>query len=168
MAVGTNSEDILKLLSSIYYNPRSATAFSNTETLFREARKANPKITRKAVQNFLSHSHVHLRHKSIQTQKRKRRETLPYVTSNINQVYDCDLGFFPGASHYVGGLVCTDNFSSKVMFDPITNKRAKMVANAFTKMLNSQNRGKMSASVKTDKGSEFKEQFAKLMRKKQI
>ncbi len=148
-----DQEDISKLLSSIYYNPGSAAAFSNAQTLLREARKVNPKITLKAVRNFLSHSYVHLRHKPIQTRKRKRRETLPYVTSNINQVYDCNLGFFPGASRYVGGLVCTDNFSSKVMFEPITNKRARTVANAFTKMLKSQNRGKMPATVRTDKGS---------------
>ncbi len=144
------------LLSNIYYNPGSAAAFSNAKTLFREARKANLKITKKAVRNFLSHSYVHLRHKLIQTRKLKSRNTLPYVTSNINQVYDCDLGFFPGTSRYMGGLVCTDNFSSKVMFEPITNKRAKTVTNAFTKMLNSQNRGKMPALVRTDKGSNSK------------
>ncbi len=66
----------LLLLSNIYYNLGSAAAFLNAETLFREARKANTKITKKAVQNFLSHSYVHLRHKPILTRQLKSRNIL--------------------------------------------------------------------------------------------
>ncbi len=144
-----------KTLKKIYTTIGGPAAFSSSETLYQEARKINPKLTRKTVKKFLEKSYVYQKHKPVSL-KKFRNLTLPVITSGPRQVWDCDLAFLTGSrARYIGGLICADAFTSKVLFSPITSKTSSTVASALQKLVATQNRNEWPALIRTDKVSTY-------------
>ena len=134
------------ILNKIYFNPKGAASFSNSETLFREAKRRDPSITRANVKKFLSQNYTSLLHKEP---KLRNRPTVPNVTTGINLAWDCDLLVMRGVrSPY--GLICVDKFSSKIFFKPIANKFAKTVTVALENIIKTQNNGVYPRNIRTD------------------
>ena len=161
-----STDKIRQTLKAIYYSPGGAASFAGISAVHAEAEKRlRKKIPRKLVEQWLEQQYTYIRHKKIKKPKGKRRLSIPIVTSNINQRVDCDLAHFPKTRRPYA-LVCTDLFSGKIWAEPMVKKTAQSTAKAMQKILDES--GPPIESIRTDYGSEFKQQYQSLLKKQNI
>ena len=162
--------DTGKLLATIYYDIGGEGSFSSVETLYKIFKKRYPevKITKKTIREWLNKSYVYLRHKKVVKPRGTRHPTVPILTSNAMEKWDCDTAIFL-KSTMPYALVCSDLFTSKLFVQPMKHKMADSTAKAFEKIINEQSEGRIPNFERTDAGGEYAGgAFPKLLKSRKI
>lgn len=120
-----------EILKSVYFDVKSPACFSGVERVYREAKRRNPRITRKHVENFLAGERTYTVYRSI-VRKFPRLKT---IASGLNTHWQADLAVFINTSRKNDGynylLVCVDVLSRKAYVEPVKSKRSDDMIPAF-------------------------------------
>lgn len=150
LSFAINNILVKQILMEIYNDPSNAGAFGGVK---RFAVSANIKDYDRA-KELLSTSDAYTLHKPA-VRKFKRRK---YIVSGIDALWQADLGDFSSLSRQNKGfkyvLFVIDVFSKVLWVEPVKNKRAKTVDEAFNIIL-SRASPRKPRNVMTDKGTEF-------------
>lgn len=142
-----------KLLSKLYYNPKSPVGYTGLQALYKAAKKISKKIKLDDVKNWLRKQQTYTLHKPIR-RKFVRRKT---VVAGIDYQWQGDLADVSSLVKYNDKyryLFCLiDVFSKFAWVVPIKDKSGKTLVEAFKSVLK---RGRTPKSLQTDKGTEFK------------
>lgn len=142
-----------KLLSKLYYNPKSPVGYTGLQALYKAAKKISKKIKLDDVKNWLRKQQTYTLHKPIR-RKFVRRKT---VVAGIDYQWQGDLADVSSLAKYNDKyryLFCLiDVFSKFAWVVPIKDKSGKTLVEAFKSVLK---RGRTPKSLQTDKGTEFK------------
>lgn len=146
------------ILTQLYYDP--ATGYVSAEKLYHKVKSKN--IPYKEVVDFVKDQEV------SQIKGSVKPYYPPIVADYRKQIYQIDLMFYENLKPFNDQrgifLNVIDVYSRKAWSEPLTNKTAKSVADAFKKILFF---GKPE-QVQSDRGSEFMGAFKKLMKEKGI
>lgn len=140
-----------KLLSAIYYDPSNEASFGGVEKLLRRARKKDPSITRKDVEDWLRGELTYTLHKPV------RRKFLrnPIVVSHIDEQWQADLVEMREFSsqnksiNYI--LTVVDILSKYAWVVPLKDKTANSHKVAFQSIF----KQRKPSKLQTDQGKEF-------------
>lgn len=159
-----NPRTLNKLLQDVYYSKNSPGAYSGTRTVYREAKKKNPRVTLTQVENFLRNQETYTLHKPVR-RKFPRNKVIPL---GLDTDWQADLADMYSLAKYNNGnkylLTCVDVFSKFAWAVPLKNKKPETVSKAFTSILRKSKRKPWR--LMTDKGKEFVGQpFQQLMKK---
>ena len=80
-------ESIGQLLTKLYYQPGGSAAYSSVNRLYKEARKHNPSVTHKIVNQFLAKQYTHTVHRKINRQFPRRK----VLSLRIDETWASDL-----------------------------------------------------------------------------
>lgn len=143
-----------KILDSLYKGLKSPACFTSAEPLWREAVKQCPSITREAVNAYLHRQEAYTRHRRVV----RNYERLATVAPGPYTVWQADLGVMnmlvkqnKGYAYY---LLCIDCFTRKLFVEPLKDKTAGEVIEAFKKIF-IKTRGHLPWRIITDQGKEF-------------
>ncbi len=119
----------------------------------------------KEIEKFLERTNAYTKYRGVQ-RSFKRLKVIAY---RINEIWSADLAFVDKLANYNDGikylLVAVDVLSRYVRVQPMKTKTAPATVEAFKKMLKS---GKQPEKLWTDKGTEFRGEFAKFCEKRKI
>ncbi|KAL3108118.1 hypothetical protein niasHT_015933 [Heterodera trifolii] len=143
----------LRLLELLYKDLSSPVAFTSVESLLREARKSQRKISRTDVQNYLASQRTYTLHR----QAKRRYRRLPTLASGLHTEWQADLAIFDRLGKQNRGysylLVCIDTLSRQVFVEPVKTKTSANMIIAFGRIFK---RSKyIPWKVLTDQGKEF-------------
>ena len=142
-----------KLLSKLYYDPKSPVGYTGLQALYKAAKKISKKIKLDDVKNWLRKQQTYTLHKPIR-RKFVRRKT---VVAGIDYQWQGDLADVSNLAKYNDKyryLFCLiDVFSKFAWVVPIKDKSGKTLVEAFKSVLK---QGRFPKSLQTDKGTEFK------------
>lgn len=143
-----------EILRELYYGLESPAAYASSQTLAREAKKINPRITVKKVQNWLSTQDVHTIHRS----KRKTYPRRRIITKGLDDVHQMDLLDVSRLAYYNSNvkylLVVVDCFSRFAFVIPLKRKLGLHVSDAIDNLYK-QNSDRIPNYIWTDEGGEF-------------
>ena len=126
--------DVTHVLSSIWYNPKNPAAFASVYKLFQQAKLQIKDLKLSQVNEWLQKQDTYTLHKT--TKKRFKRN--PIVAYSIDQCWFADLLDMSTLWRQNGGvrflLVVLDVFSEFLFVEPLKNKKAQMVLDAFVKI----------------------------------
>lgn len=154
-------------LKSIYYDPKQPASFTGPEKLYQIVKKHGKyKISRNKIKRWLRDQDVYTLHKDVKRRFTRRK----IITSGVDIQWGADLADVGNVAQYNDRvnylLVVSDLFSKYLFVQPLTNKRAKDILQAFDRILH---QGRMPQVVYTDKGSEFNNRlFKSFLQKKGI
>lgn len=141
-----------RLLKGIYEDVQNPASFSSVDDLYEEAKKKNPKITRRHVEKWLASQNAYTLHKST-TEKFVRRKVL---VRGVFHQYQADLLDFQPLSRDNSGtrfiLTILDCFSRYAQAIPIKSKHGKNVKRALQKVFKKM---RIPRKIQTDQGREF-------------
>lgn len=139
------------LLNRLYYNPD--TGFTNATNLLRTAKRTNPNIRLKQVQDFLKRQRVNEDFKKFTAPK-----TYPPLYGSIGH-YQMDLTFLPNytrANQAIGVLVLIGINSKKAYAVPVPRKDKKTLVEALENIIGTiKQDGHFVAVLQCDQGGEF-------------
>jgi hypothetical protein len=140
-------------LEAIYYDPSHPASLSGPEKLYKWMKKhGRYPVTRKIIKKWLEGSEAYTLHREA---KRKFPRNSIQVTG-IDVQWDADLIDFADIAKYNDSnkyvLLCIDIFSRYVWLQPIKNKKAPTIIEAFEDVLSN---GRKPKRLRTDKGGEF-------------
>ncbi|KAL3119383.1 hypothetical protein niasHT_003991 [Heterodera trifolii] len=143
----------LRLLEYLYKDLSSPVAFTSVESLLREARKSQRKISRTDVQNYLASQRTYTLHR----QAKRRYRRLPTLAPGLHTEWQADLAIFDRLGKQNRGykylLVCIDTLSRQVFVEPVKTKTSANMIIAFGRIFK---RSKyIPWKVLTDQGKEF-------------
>ncbi len=141
-----------RLLDSVYYSTNSPACYAGIPTVYREAKRRNQKIRLSDVRDYLNRQYTYTVHKPIRRKFIRGKIKGLFLDSHW-QADLCDLqklAKYNDGNKYL--LTCYDVFSKYGWAEPIKDKRASTVANAFTRILKT---GRRPWWLMTDKGKEF-------------
>ena len=152
-----------KDLKKIYYDLSDPRAYSGAHKILKKL-----KYEPEDVINWLEGQDSYTLHKLY----RKNYPRRMYNVWNVGDLWECDLGDFrkykKENDNYAYAFVCIDVLSKYVYVEPIMNKKAQSVAEAFAKILSRSNH-KLPIYLQGDRGKEFLgSDFQKFIRRKGI
>ena len=156
-----------KTLSSIYLDPSQPASFGGLDAVYRAVKdKGKSKISRKQVQDWLSHQDVYILHKPARRHYKRSRVIVP----GIDAQFQADLVDVQNLSRFNKGykylLTCIDIFSKHAWVVPLKTKQGQELVKAFQTILSS---GRKPNKLQTDQGTEFLNRvFQKFLREKNI
>lgn len=122
------------LLRRLYNDPSSAAGYAGVDSLFTEARKRLPNITRAQVQHFLEGDRTY----SLFRPTRNRYPRLRTVPAGFLTDVQADLADLQKLAEYNGGyryiLVAVDVLSRRVFVVPVRSKATPHMKVAFDKL----------------------------------
>ena len=137
--------------ATVYYNPASVGSFGGVASLKKEAGNDPTK--------WLSAQNAYTLHKPVRRRYRRRK----YIVQGIDSLWQADLADMQKIAQWNGGhyyvLVVIDVFSKHVWAQPVKNKTAKSILDAFKRIVASDQR--KPECFMTDKGTEFNNQLMK-------
>lgn len=143
-----------ELINNIFTDPSSPGGFSGVNQLYKEAKKINPKITRKQVQEYLESSPTYTRNKPRRVRFHRAR-TIP---AGFMTDVQCDLGDMQKLARHNRGkrylLVGIDVLSRRVFLAAVKSKTAKDMKPAFENLFSQM--PILPFRIFTDRGLEFK------------
>jgi hypothetical protein len=149
----SNSVEVDKLLSRIYFDPAHPGGFGGRERLYREALALEAKVKRPDIKRFLTAVDAYTIHRDLK-RKFPRQAT---IAPEIDYQWQADLVVLPDLVNnndgYMYILTVIDIFSKYAWAEPLKKKTGDEITAAFTKILNSSNR--KPQKLQTDKGVEF-------------
>ena len=160
-----NQEEYLR---EIWYDPKHPASFAGPLKLYQVVKKEGKyKIGMKKIKQFLQNQDAYSLQRRVLRKNMKRRQV---VVDGTDSLWQMDLAFFENISEYNHGikflLVVVDVFSRFLWVEPIKNRKAKTVIEAFQKILN---KGRSPQSVTSDRGAEFYNKYMKaFLAKKKI
>ena len=150
-------EDYLK---KIWYNPRHPASFSGPSKLFqvvKEEGKYNIGLFR--IKQFLQNQDAYSLQKKVRRKGFKRRRV---VVQGVDFQWEADLMDVQSLASYNNAirflLVVVDVFSRYLWVEPLKDKKAKSVINAFDKIFKGTRHPR---AIRSDKGSEFYNRYFK-------
>jgi len=150
-----------KTLHKLYYSVDSPACYGGKKVLYNEAKKLFPKIKWKDIETFLAKQDTYTLHKPIQHVFPRNK----IVTAGLDVDWQADLADLRNLKVYNSGytyiLVVVDVLSRYLWAVPLKRKTPKDVAKAFANILHSS--GRMPWRLCTDKGTEFKGEFAQFL-----
>lgn len=142
-----------KLIKNIYTNVHSPACFSSIDKVFKEAKRQDPEVTRKDVQNVLES----IRTFTIHRRRRNNFKRLKTIPAGFMTHVQVDLADFQKTAEdnqkFKYLLVAVDVFSRRVFVAPVLSKSPKHMKKAFDIVFK-----KMPALpwiIFSDKGLEF-------------
>ncbi|XP_056004157.1 uncharacterized protein LOC125662183 [Ostrea edulis] len=158
----SNYTDYLK---DLYYTPGKPGAFAGPEKLYQAVKQEGKyKIGRRRIRQFLNNEDSYSLYKPI-------RKTFPrskVIVNTIDSMWDGDLADVSNiASHNDGYkflLVLIDIFSRYLFIVPLTNKHHQNIIDGLKSVFQT---GRKPHTLRTDKGSEFKNRWVKTFLKKE-
>lgn len=139
----------MKTLEKLYYDPAHPAGYAGAQGLIRAAKK----IHRTVVRDWLASQDTYTLHKAI----RRRFPRARYNVQNVDDVWEADLVDLKSIKQYNDGygylLVVIDVLSKFAWVEPLPNKTAAAVAEAFDRLLSLTDR--CPIFLQTDKGKEF-------------
>lgn len=167
--MGKSKRQVIQLLKSLYYNPKSPGSFSAGETLYRAAKDAGGNaITRKIVYDWLDGQSTHTLHR--RPRKSFRRNVT--LVNAIDEQWQIDLMDVSNIEKENKGfnfiLVAIDILSKFVWCAPLKSKNATDTTNGFSKILKDA-KPRKPLSVQSDFGTEFvNKTFQAFLKKEKI
>jgi hypothetical protein len=154
------------LFTSIYKNIENAASYGGVQALYTEAKKLDDSVTLGSVKQWLSGQDTYTLHKQATRNFMRNRI---YVTS-IDQQWEIDLADLSAIKeindNYKFLLTCIDVLSKYAWVEPLKNKNATSICQAFKRILTE---GRKPWTVRSDKGSEFvNKDFQKLLKNESI
>lgn len=152
-------------LKKIYYTPGNPGAFAGPQKLYQAVKKEGKyKIGRVRIRQFLNNEDPYSLMKPI-------RRTFPrsrVVVDTIDSMWDGDSADVSNISSHNDGykflLVLIDIFSRFLFLIPLKNKQHQSITDGFKLVFQS---GRKPNTIRTDKGSEFKNRWVKAFYKKE-
>lgn len=137
-------------ISETYFTPRNIGSFGGRDRLQKQLQN---KVTAKDVNRWLATADSYSLHKPARKSFARRK----FITSGINQLWQADLADMvnvaKGNDNHKYILMVIDVFSKKLHSEPIKNKSAESVTDAFRKILSTQS--DPPSNLQTDEGKEF-------------
>ena len=144
-----------RLLNKLYYQLGNSGSFQGANVLFLSAKRIDPSISRKYVQNWLNQQKIYLMHKHPRKPKGRAHQYNKYVVTNKNLDFSCDTMHISHSKlPYV--LVCRDQFTGRLFANPQRNLKAAVTKKSFEKIIKDQNKSIYPVTVFSDRGNEFK------------
>lgn len=138
-------------LEKFYHDPAHYAGYSAVDNL---ARAAKPNFTRNDVVRWLESQDAYTLHRPL----RRKFPRLHYNVTNIDDVWEADLIELRNLKSYNDGysylLVIIDVLSKYAWVEPLREKTANCVINAFQRVL-ARSEGRVPVYLQTDKGKEF-------------
>lgn len=158
----SNYEDYLRQL---YYNPGNQGALSGPEKLYQAVKEDGKyKISRAKIKQFLNNEDAY-------SLLKPTRQTFPrsrVVVNTIDSMWDADLADVSNISNHNDGykflLVLIDIFSRYLFILPLKSKQHQNIINGLRIIFQ---KGRKPNTLRTDKGSEFKNRWLKAFKKKE-
>ena len=141
-------------VESIYRNPENPASFSSVDKLYRAIKdEGRFRITRKKLKNWLATQETYTLHRSAKRKYSRRK----VIANGPFYQADADLADMALLSRYNDGfkyfLLVIDVFSKKVWTQPLENKTAPSVVEAFKTLFAEE--GIVFEHIRTDGGGEF-------------
>ena len=157
------TKKIKKLLDSLYFDTKNATAFSGKNNIYKEAKRRIPTIQRKDINKWFSENLTFTLHKPLKYKFRRNKT----IVKGIDEQWQSDLvdmRFHKSENDgFVYLLTCIDCFSKYAWAVPLKTKFADEINRGFLKILKE---GRKPKFLQTDKGSEFINKKTQAMLKK--
>ena len=143
-----------KLLTEIYYKDGGPGSYSSKERLLYEARKADPSVSRKEVEDFMNQQYTYSRHKRLRwTYPTRKVLVLRKDFLWTSDLVDC-ISLKSYNNSYQHFVTCLDVFSRKLFTRPLKDKSLNQVRDAMTSIV-LENGGVSPYRLWTDRGSEW-------------
>ena len=143
----------VQVIRDAYYNVNSPACFAGADTVLRECKKKNKRITKKEVDDFLAKQETYTLHR--QTRRRFNRNTTR--TAGLDVDWQADLADMRHLKHWNSGftflLICVDVLSRFAFVVPVKRKTPVLVAEAFKSIIKT---GRKPWKLSTDRGLEFR------------
>lgn len=157
--------DYTDYLRELYYTPGKPGAYAGPEKLYQAVKKEGKfKIGRLKIRQFLNNEDSYSLYKPI-------RKTFPrskVIVDTIDSMWDGDLADVSNIAKHNDGykflLVLIDIFSRYLFIIPIKNKHHQSIADGLKSVFQ---RGRKPNTLRTDKGSEFKNRWVQTFLKKE-
>ena len=150
-----------KYLKDIYLDPAHPASYSNPQTLYKLAKKEGKyKISHSQIKKWIQKQESYSRNKSV---KRKFQHDR-VIVAGIDDQFDADLASLVHCADENDGykylLVVIDIFSHYAWVQPLKDKTAPQIVNAFDKILSG---SRIPKHLRTDAAKDFtSEKFQKL------
>lgn len=151
-----------KFLHKLYFTEKN---FFGRDKLWRLARERRPdlKISRRQTLRFLAENEL----TQLFQQKKKEKDIVPTVQTTPLKVLMVDLKNMETYEHkgYKYILICVDTFSKYIWTRPLKERDAQTTAKAMASILDNIQKefDTKPTVIRSDQGSEFKDQFKKLL-----
>ena len=147
-------------LKTIWYDPRHPGSFAGPTKLHQVVKNEGKyKIGLSKIKRFLQNQDAYSLQKKVRRRGFKRRRV---IVQGIDVQWEADLADDQNLSDHNNGikflLVVVDVFSRYLWVEPLKDKKAKSVIEAFDRILRESRRPR---TLRTDKGSEFYNRFFK-------
>jgi len=153
----TSERAISTALKKIYYSP---SGYVGVDKLRERLKEKGINATRKLVSDWLKEQKGH----SLTFKPKPVKEYLRFESAGCNDKHMGDLAFFRhNSNNYTAVFVVIDVYSRYAQAVPIKDKTASNITKQYQKMLKD-SLLKMPRQFISDAGSEFKGQFAKLLK----
>ena len=156
-----------KYLKDIYLDPANPASFSNPQRLYKYIKKEGKfKISHSQIKKWIQKQESYSRNKSVKRNFQRGR----VIVSGIDDQFDADLASLVYYADENDGfkylLVVIDIFSRYAWVQPLKDKTASQIVDAFKKILNS---GRIPKRLRTDAATDFtSDKFQRLMDEKEI
>ena len=142
-----------KLLHKLYYDPKSSSAYTSVGNVYRVARKQDPTIKRRDVDQWFRGQLTATLHKPSRTSFARNQ----VIVMSIDDQWQADLCDMSSIAEVNDGytfiLTCIDCFSKYAWAIPLKSKHATEILRAFKEILGKS--GRKPKRLQTDKGKEF-------------
>ena len=156
-----------KYLKEIYLDPSHPASFSNPQTLYKVAKKEGKyKISHSQIKKWIQKQESYSRNKSVKRNFQRGR----VIVAGIDDQFDADLASLVYYADQNDGykylLVVIDIFSCYAWVQPLKDKTATQIVNAFNEILRG---GRIPKKLRTDAAKDFtSDKFQKLMKDRSI
>src|SRR3569832_2939227 len=145
--------EMIRMLDTIYLNPKHPSGFASVSKLYKAAKKLNPTIKISEVKAYLAGNDAYTLHKQV----RKRFPRNRIIVTTIDEQWEIDLVDMSLIQefndHYKFMLTCIDIFSKFAWVEKLQSKNAEDVAKDFENILLHTKRRPWK--LRSDKGKEF-------------
>ena len=156
-----------KYLKDIYLDPSHPASFTNPQTLYKAVKKEGKyKISHSQIKKWIQKQESYSRNKSVKRKFQRGR----VIVAGIDDQFDADLAslvyYADDNDGYKYLLVIIDIFSRYVWVQPLKDKTAPQIVNAFDKILSG---GRIPKRLRTDAAKDFtSDKFQKFVKGKHI
>ena len=156
-----------KYLRDIYLDPSHPASFSNPQTLYKVVKKEGKfKISHSQIKKWIQKQESYSRNKSVKRNFQRGR----VIVAGIDDQFDADLAslvyYADDNNGYKYLLVVIDIFSRYAWVQPLKDKTAPQIVNAFDKILSE---GRIPKRLRTDAAKDFtSEKFQTFVKGKNI
>ena len=142
-----------KYLRDIYLDPSHPASFSNPQTLYKVTKKEGKyKISHSQIKKWIQKQESYSRNKSVKRKFQQGR----VIIAGIDDQFDADLAslvyYTDDNDRYKYLLVVIDIFSRYAWVQPLIDKTAPEIVNAFDKILSG---GQIPKKLRTDAAKDF-------------